>query len=270
VAKLARSQGLEVMTPKKIKNNEDFLAKLKDSNADFFVVAAYGKILPDSVLNVPRLGSINLHGSILPKHRGASPIQAALAAGDAETGVSLMAMDAEMDHGDVYDIERVTIDPKDTHATLEKKLSAIAAEQLVRDLPRIARDEIKPKRQDHDLATFTRIIRKEDGLVDWRTDAGPTVINKLRAYTPWPGLYTIWQRSPNKLIRLNIKEIRPTAAPTPAPAPGRVFRSPSGYPSVMTADGGVELVTLQPEGKKPLDGRVFLNGYQDFMGTVLN
>lgn len=266
VAHLARKTGLQTFTPRKIKKNEEFLAALNDLAADFFVVAAYGKILPQRLLDMPKLGPVNLHGSILPAYRGASPIQAAIADGQTETGISLMVMDAEMDHGGVFSVEKVRIAPDDTHESLERKMGLTAAGQLVRDLPSIAAGDLKPQEQEHDQAAFTKIIKKEDGLADWSLPAA-SLANLLRAYTPWPGLYTVWQRRSDKSLRLTLKEVE--ALPTTEGAPGTVSKTADGYPAVTTANGTLKLLTVQAEGKRPMSGKDFLNGYRDLIGSQL-
>lgn len=269
VAKAAHVRGLKVLTPAKMRD-EAFQAELGALGADVFVVAAYGKILPAAILALPPRGCVNLHGSLLPKHRGASPIQAALAAGESETGVTLMGMDEEMDHGATYSRVVVAITDDDTFATLEAKLSAAAADLLVRDLPAVVDGALPPVPQNHAAATYTGIIGKEAGLVDFAAATAKEISDRRRAFDPWPGLHVIWTRK-NQPLRLVLKAVTPLAEAAPTGlAAGTVFRAADGFPAVACANGtALRLELLQPEGKKPTDGKALLNGYGDFVGTKL-
>jgi methionyl-tRNA formyltransferase len=266
VAETARACGLLVFTPVSLKDDA-LVRELEGLGADAFVVAAYGKILPAAMLALPRLGCLNLHGSILPKFRGASPIQAAIAANEAETGVSLMRMDEEMDHGPVYDVACVTVGPDDTFLTLEEKLSAAATNLLVHDLPHVAAGKIAPREQDHAAATYTKLITREDGLADWASDGATTLERRRRAHEPWPGLFTYWSRGGFSL-RLTVRKAA-ALAEEPVTPPGTVFLTSDGYPAIVTASGALKLTELQLEGKNPQDGKTFLNGYPDLIGARL-
>lgn len=266
VAKAARAAGLPVLTPTKLKS-EDVIKELAALNADVFAVAAYGKILPPAVLDLPRLGCFNLHGSLLPRYRGASPIQAAIANGETETGVTLMGMDAEMDHGPIYSLSSVPIAADDTYATLEEKLARTAAALLVADLPRAVTGQLPPQEQPHEMATYTAIVHKEDGQANWREDAAALIANKARAYDPWPGLFTVWMRN-GRPLRLVLKRLAPVAAPAGIP-PGTVWRLPDGTPAVVAKQDAVKILELRLEGKKTVSGPAFLNGYGDLVGASL-
>ena len=265
VSVLARKRNLPLFQPDKLRGNEEALSKLRECDADFFIVAAYGKILPQSVLDIPKQGSLNLHGSILPAYRGASPIQEAILNGEQETGVSLMQMDAEMDHGPVYEEVREVVSPTDTFTTLEEKLSVAAAKLLIEKLPEIAANALSPTPQSHDDATFTKIIKKEDGKIDWSSEDAARIERKIRAFDPWPGVFTVWNRdnSPLRLRILGAEVVEDVAG-----APGSVS-SRNGALVVTTVNGGLRINLLQPEGKKEMDADTFLRGYPGIVDTTL-
>ncbi|MBI4458387.1 methionyl-tRNA formyltransferase [Candidatus Uhrbacteria bacterium] len=235
---------------------------------DLFIVAAYGKIIPASVLEIPRLGALNLHGSLLPKYRGASPIQAVILAGERQTGVTLMRMDSQVDHGPVLAAAKTPIADDDTHASLEKKLGAVAAELLIETLPAYVRGELTPKEQRHDDATFTKVLGREDGLVRWTVEDAAAIERKLRAYDPWPGAYAVWLHA-EKHLRLKLLKVSAIKkAPADAPV-GTVFRLDDGFPAVKAARGAIKLEQIQLEGKKPASGKSFLDGYAGLVGARL-
>lgn len=264
VAAQARELGLHLLQPKTLKDDaaREAIAALRP---DAIIVAAYGKIIPKAILELPRLGCLNLHGSLLPKYRGASPIQAAILEGEKKTGVSLMLMDELVDHGPVIAAARLAIAPDDTHASLEIKLGDLAADLLRQNLEAYAEGRLQGRTQAHEAASFTKILGREDGLVDWSIEDAARIGRKLRAYTPWPGIAALWPRG-DKILRLKILETRAMEAAT---QPGKVFLSPDGFPAVGAADGAVVLVSLQLEGKTPVSGKQFLAGYRDFVGSVL-
>ncbi len=267
VAKAAREAGAMLLMPPSLKT-EDLRERLAALNADLFVVAAYGKIVPRAVLDLPRLGCLNLHGSLLPKYRGASPIQAAIAAGERETGVSLMRMDELVDHGPVLATVAVPIDPGDTHGTLETKLAGAAADLLVAHLDDIAAGKLASQEQRHDAATYTAIISREDGFVRWDGADARIVERRLRAFDPWPGLYAVWTRN-GRPLRLKLTDVH-AIENRPGLKPGTAFIDDEGFPAVSAKSGAVRLLQVQPEGKKPMDGKAFLNGYKDFSGAALD
>lgn len=266
VARAAREAGAMLLMPPSLKG-DDVRERLAALGADLFVVAAYGKIIPEAVLGIPRLGCLNLHGSLLPKYRGASPIQAAIAAGERQTGVSLMRMDELVDHGPVLATVAVTIEPGDTYGTLEARLADAAADLLVTHLDDIAEGRLEAHEQRHDDATYTSIIGREDGFVRWDGVDAEAVERKLRAFDPWPGLYAVWIRN-GRPLRLKLTDVHATEN-RPGLRPGTAFIDDAGYPAVAARHGAVRLLQVQPEGKKPIDGKAFLNGYKDFAGATL-
>lgn len=267
VAVTARELVLTLIQPESFKDGsvETTLSAL---NADVFIVASYGKIVPQSILDLPRLGCLNLHGSILPAYRGASPIQSAIAAGEVETGVSLMKMDAEVDHGPVYATATTPIEKNDTHDSLELKLGDVAADLLMMSLPMIANGSMAPIEQDHSAATFTKIIEKEDGLVRWAEEPATQIERKLRAYTPWPGIYTILTKGETgkeSTMRLKLLEVAIDHNSPADIAPGTHYIASNGYPAIRAHQAGLILTKVQPEGKPPMDGKAFLNGHKNWV-----
>ncbi len=228
---------------------------------DVIVVAAYGLILPPEVLAIPPYGCINIHPSLLPRHRGPTPIAAAILAGDEWTGVSIMLMDQGVDSGPVLDQRRVEIAPQDTTGTLTEKLSQVGADLLMETLPRWLSKEIAPQPQREEDATYTRLISKADGEIDWKLPAYQ-IWRQVRAYNPWPGCYSTWN---GKRLRIN------DALPMPGDRgePGRVLPLDQGEVAVQTGEGILMLLTVQMEGKKQMCADEFLRGQRGFIGSSL-
>ena len=225
----ATALGLPLEQPVKLRTGE-FGAKVKAANADFAVVIAYGRILPSDVLEGPRLGCLNLHASILPKYRGASPIREAIKNGDAETGVTIMEMDAKMDHGPVLKIETLPIDPSDTTPTLTDKLADLGASMIGDALEGVLNGSLKPVEQDHAATTFVKLIKKEDGLIDPAVTDPALVLRLIRANDPWPGTFFMKDGKRVKIISAHIE------------------------------NDALALDVVQPEGKRPMSWADFLRG----------
>ncbi|MCL4809256.1 MAG: methionyl-tRNA formyltransferase, partial [Thermoanaerobaculia bacterium] len=211
VARRARELGLAVFQPPTLKDEGAF-ARLAGTEADLFVVVAYGKILAQRVLDLPRLGCVNVHGSVLPRWRGASPVQAALLSGDAETGVSIMRMEAGMDTGPVFAVARTPIGGGEDAGVLSGRLAREGAALLVATLPRIADGTAVPVAQDDALATLCPKIRREDGQADFSRPA-VELVRRLRAFTPWPGLFAFRAGKRVKLLQARESDGREGAAP---------------------------------------------------------
>lgn len=193
IAILAKDLGIKnILKPSKLKEFESELSKF---NADINVVCEYGKIIPDSVLNLPKFKSINIHGSILPKYRGASPIQFALMNGDKETGVTLMEMDDQMDHGNIISIEKCVIENNDIEQILREKLAIIGASLLIKELKYLKENNKFSNSivQNHDEATYTKLIEKNDGFIDFITTNSFSFVNKFRAFSKWPGVFIVYK-----------------------------------------------------------------------------
>lgn len=271
VAKVADAHGIPVLQPESLKDpesgsgaDEQIVMTLSELQADLFVVAAYGLIVPQAVLDVPTYGALNLHGSILPKLRGASPIQTAILDGLEETGVTLMQMDAKMDHGPAIAEVRVPITPTDDSPSLTAKLSDAAAKELVPKIHAFCSGELLPTEQDHDAATFCRMITKEDGRIDWSQDAA-RIERMTRAYRPWPGAYTEWQREGAEPLRLKVLAAAVREGGNGMP-PGTVTVADDGMPVVATGNGLLALLKVLPAGKKEMDGSAFVNGFPQVVG----
>jgi methionyl-tRNA formyltransferase len=191
VKTIALARAIPCLQPEKIRGNTDFFDILKSYGCDYFIVVAYGKILPKELLEIPKKMCINIHGSILPKYRGASPIQSALLHGEKETGVTIMQMSEGMDEGDILKIRTIQIDLHETSETLFRKFEKISGPTLIQTLLELEHGGITPLPQDHERATYCKKIEKEEGLIDWSKSA-KVIYQMWQAYTPWPGIYTIF------------------------------------------------------------------------------
>ncbi len=250
VAERAGTRGIPRFQPPTLKP-DDAVARLAAENADVFVVVAYGKILAQRVLDLPRVSCVNVHGSILPRWRGASPIQASLLAGDDETGVSIMKMEAGMDTGPVYAALRTPIGERETAGELTDRLAALGAGLLVETLPKIASGDVAPVPQDVRRATTCPKIRREDGRVDW-TRPAIEIVRRARAFSPWPGLFTF--RGGDRIKLAGVVE-----SPGGEGAPGTVL-SVDERVVVSCGAGAVAIETLQSEGRRALTAPEFARG----------
>lgn len=259
VKQAALGYGLPVWTPENLKGNEN-QARLRAAAPDVQVVVAYGEILRKAVLDIPPHGTLNVHASLLPRHRGAAPIHGALLAGDEETGVTIMLLDPGMDTGPILTQRSVPIAPSDTTATLHDTLAYLGATLLVETLPKWLSGAITATPQAHDEATVTRMLTKEDGRLDWQEGAA-ALARRVRAFDPWPGTFTIWQGQPLKILAAH-----PLDGPAGGARPGTVAIH-DGSLAVATGDGWLALDALQLPGKRPQPAAHFINGYPDFVGS---
>jgi methionyl-tRNA formyltransferase len=276
----ALALGLPVRQPESLRDPAA-LADLAALRPQAGVAVAYGQILPRQVLDIPPRGVLNVHPSLLPRHRGASPIPAAILAGDAQTGVSIILMDAGMDSGPLLAQRAHPIDDYDTTGTLLETLAGLAAELLAVTLPRWLRGEIEPRPQDHSLATRAPLLKKEDGEIDWTLPA-PDIWRRVRAYNPWPGAYTrldgallhVWQawplagggEPPGAVLALSDDQRR--ALPDGAGRDGQTAARPGAF-GVATGEGVLAVLVAQREGRRPLPASEFLRGMRDFIGRRL-
>lgn len=242
VKAVAAEAGIPVFTPEKVRGNAEFLESVKTFAADYFVVAAYGKILPVEVLEAPAKLSVNVHGSVLPKYRGASPVQSVLLEGEKETGVTIMAMSEGMDEGDALAVLPIAIDRRDTSATLFAKFSEVSGKFLIETLRGHFSGKVVPVPQDHSLATYCKKISKEDARADWSLTA-ETLFNRFRGYSPWPGLHAYFR---DKKLSIEACEVLPENECPPLPA-GTVFTTSDSVPVVRTSDGGLILEVVKLE-----------------------
>jgi methionyl-tRNA formyltransferase len=247
----ARERGIRVLQPEKVRDGK-LAAELAALRPDVLAVAAYGRILGKDLLDLAPHGAVNVHGSLLPRYRGAAPIQWAVANGEAETGVSIMQMDEGLDTGDVLLQRAVAIGPDETAEALSPRLAAAGAEALVEALALAEAGALVPVRQDPARATLARILTKEDGRIDWTRPAA-AIAARLRGFSPWPGAWTT-------LGGRAVKILEARADGAAAAGPGEARRSGRGL-AVACGDGtALAIARLQPEGRAPQDGLAFLNG----------
>lgn len=259
---VAERLGLPVLQPATLRD-PDVIAALAVLNPDVGVVAAYGEILRRKVLALPPLGYLNIHPSLLPLHRGPTPVPGAIMAGDRETGVTIMRLDPGMDSGPILAQVHVPL-PADARADrLTDELFALGATLLVEVLPLYAAGQVVPREQDHAQATVTRLLKKEDGIVDWSLPA--LVIERMpRAYAPWPGAFTTWQGQGMRLIATAVAADWRGAEP-----PGTIVgQGATGGPLIATGSGALELREVQPAGKRPMSGAAWLNGLRARNGRL--
>jgi len=244
------------------------LSVLRKYGPDIILVAAYGKILPKSALDMPGFGCVNAHASLLPRYRGASPVQNSLLQGETETGITLMRMDEGLDTGDIISVRKRAILPEDTTETLLPKLADDALSLLLDTLPRYVRHEIEARPQKDSKATVCQLIEREDGHVFWNESA-ESIWNRYRGLSPWPGIFTFWRRPDQLPLRIKLTRISiQRTDPTDRKPLGEVFETGEQV-AVQTAKGLVFIEELQPEGGKPVPLRAFLNGHPDFVGSRL-
>ncbi len=254
---LAEELGCRIMQPEKLRLPENF-ALLQEWAPDIILVAAYGQILRQNVLELPPLGCVNVHASLLPRWRGAAPIQAAIMNGDTVTGVCIMKMDTGIDTGPVYASREVSIEPVDNSLTLSEKLAETGGQLLLETLPSIISGTAIAKPQQETGATYASMLKKEDGYLDFSISARD-LFNKVRALYPWPGTYMLLEGLPLKVHRAGlVKGIN-------KPVGTRFVHD--NRPAVMCRDGALLLEEVQPAGKKPMDGRLFLNGARNWEGV---
>jgi methionyl-tRNA formyltransferase len=253
VAAWARERGLPVTQPEKVRDPA-FLAGMKDLAPDVAVVVAFGQIFPRDLLALPRLGCVNLHASLLPRWRGAAPIQAAIAAGDERTGVTTMLMEAGLDTGPMLLREETEIGPEETAGELSQRLAGMGGRLLVRTLERLERGDLAPRPQDPEAATYAPRLTREDGRVDW-TRPARGIAARLRAFTPWPGQSAMLNGEPVKLVRVEVLQ------ETTEAIPGTFLGMRDGRLAVACGEGSVlGIAELQRPGRKPLKGSDFANG----------
>jgi len=259
VASRAKSLGMLVFQPPTLKDDAAF-ARLAEARADAFVVAAYGKILARRVLDLPRLGCLNVHGSLLPRWRGASPVQASILAGDEKTGVSIMKMEAGMDTGPVYTMTETEIGEEEDSASLGARLATMGAQALIETLLFLEGELARtPAPQDDALAAYCPKITREDARVDWTRPAAE-IVRRSRAFTPWPGLFTTRRNTRVKLSGLHVAAYGPWAREgAERPSPGTVLEAGARV-VVACGEGAVAVATLQAEGRKALAAADFVRG----------
>lgn len=253
---LAESLGLPVIQPIRLKEPEA-MQQLRDWKPELIVVAAFGQILKPEVLELPRSGCINVHASLLPRWRGAAPIQAAILHGDEQSGVTIMRIDPGLDTGPILSQRATAITAQDTAGSLGKRLAQMGADLLIETLPGYIAGKIKAKPQDNNLTTYAPMLDKEAGRLDFHQPA-EVLARKVMAFNPWPGAFTTWQGANLKIHRAHTQSSQTTPR---EPGTTTVIE---GQPAFTTTDKLLVLDELQPAGKKPMTGKAFLNGVKDW------
>lgn len=270
VKRAAERLGLTVFQPASLKG-ASAKERLREAGAEAFVVASYGKILPKEILEIPPRGSVNVHPSFLPRHRGASPIRWAILEGDRTTGVTVMLMNERMDEGPILARSApVAVDGDETAETLTTKLSEAAVSVLLPALRDHLDGRLVPEPQDDAEATYTKVLVREDGRIDWNRPC-EEIERMIRALAPWPGTFTEWTKA-GRALKLLVKRasvMHPTAGCGPGLVPGRVSKLSDGGMAVDCGRGCLRLERVQLEGRQETDGAAFLNGHQDASGSVL-
>jgi len=259
---VAEQAGIPVLQPTKIRT-EEFAQTLSSYQPDLIVVAAYGRILPATILELPRLGCINIHGSLLPRHRGAAPIQWALIRGDEQAGISIMQMDVGMDTGDILLPAAISVAKDETAGTLFGKLADLGGTTLMQALDLLRQNKLIPSRQDHSLATAAPPLNKEDGCLDWNKPAGELHC-LIRGLDPWPAAYSFID---GQRFRLFSPEVIHKKSPQPA---GTLILADSQGLLIATADDCLLIKELQPEGKKRMTVEAYLCGHPLAPGLQLH
>lgn len=255
VKEVARQANLPVLQPQRARE-EHFIQQLAALKPDLIAVAAYGQILPKAILDLPRFGCLNVHTSLLPKYRGAAPIQHAILNGDAETGVTIMKMDVGLDTGDILTQERTAIEPSDNSQTLHDRLANIGADLLARTIPQYVSGAIQPRPQPAEGVSHAAKIKKQDGEIDW-TQPARVIWNRVRGLVPWPGAFTHLPAEPHALL-LKIWEAEPMDR---SGEPGRILQADKNGIVVACGSGALIISLLQREGGRRLGAAEFLAGH---------
>ena len=260
VKESASKLGLPIIQPDKIRANEEFRARLTEIKPDAIIVVGYGRIIPQWMLDLPRLGNINLHASLLPKYRGAAPIQWAIASGETITGNTTMRIDAGLDTGDILLQEELAIASEDTSETLAPRLAMTGADLMVKTLQGLQAGTIELRKQDNTRASLAPILKKEDGLIDFSRSA-TEITNRMRGFQPWPGAYTTFRDK-----KLQILKVAPSTESLP---PGQLSVRRDCLFVGCGHGTSLELLELQLEGKKRTNAADFVNGYRPEAGEKL-
>ncbi|MDA1038630.1 MAG: methionyl-tRNA formyltransferase [bacterium] len=261
VAETASAYSIPVLKPDNLKD-EIFQEQLSKWKADAYVVIAYGKIIPNIVLDIPKLGVINVHPSLLPKYRGATPMQAAIREGDQTTGITIMKMDHKMDHGPILAQLKLEIKKDVDYPALQTKVAYKGPPLLVHTLRAFADGRLKPKEQNHEMATYIKLFDRDSGMINWKNQKATEIERMMRAYRPWPGIWTTWNGKRLKVLNARI-------------ATGNIIKNAGSVSQknesifVETKKGSLELIEIQLEGSKATLISDFLLGHKDFVGSVL-
>lgn len=265
---LAEEKKIPVLQPERF--DEKTINELREIKPDLVVVAAYGKILPKETLDIPGFKCLNVHASLLPKFRGPSPIQNAILHGEKETGITIMLMDEGIDTGKIISQKKIGINKNDTSEDLFESLAALGKQLLLDTIPSWIEGKIKPKAQNNDEATLCQLIERQDGKINW-TDDAQSIYDRYRALYPWPGVYTFWKKNAGSSHSLRLKISKMSLEEKGSMKDGHVGQviKEGEKIGVLTDSGIIVLEEIQLEGKSKTDIRQFINGYPDFLGSIL-
>jgi len=267
VKKLAIQASIPVIQPENVRG-DDFLAELSTYKPDIIALTAYGKILPENIINLPPLGTINVHGSLLPKYRGAAPIQWSLINGETETGVTIMQMDKGMDTGDILLQEKIPISKEDTAGSLAVKMAELGGKALGKALDLLRANKLKPVKQEDDQASSAPLLKKTDGLVDWSHSAA-TINNRVRGLDPWPTTFTTIYNKRLRLFSPEVVDKTLCLCQNSISAPGTICRADRNGLLITTGDGCLLIKEIQVEGSKRMSVAAYLSGRSIQSGTLL-
>ncbi len=262
IKKAALAHGIPVLQPASLRDDA-FLGTFTSLRPDICLVVAYGKIIPERYLLMPRFGFLNVHPSLLPAYRGPSPIQSAILNGEQETGVSIMLLDKETDHGPILASAHTALDPYAYYPELASQLADLAAQLAVQTLSKWLSGKIEPKEQNHSQASFTKLLTRQDGLLDWSKPA-EQLYNRIRALALEPGTWTHWE---NKILNIHRCRVLPVRV-SHEDEPGQVVQK-ENKTAVATGTFYLAVEEVQLEGSKPMKMKAFLNGHPDFIGSKL-
>lgn len=254
--------GIAVLQPATVKNNTEFRDQLVANRPDAIIVVGYGRIIPLWMIELPRLGNLNLHASLLPKYRGAAPIQWAIASGESVTGVTTMRIDAGLDTGDILMQREVPIGSEDTSVTLGPALASVGAELMVETLRGLENGQVHPTPQDHSQSTLAPILKKEDGRMDFARSA-EELFNRLRGFQPWPGAFTIFKGKTLQVHRAQLSRAASELTPGQIAVEGMHLFVGCGKTTAL------EMIEIQLEGKRRMTAQEFINGYRPQSGDHL-
>ena len=263
VKELALKYNIPVLQPEKIRD-EAFINIIQKLRPDIIVVIAYGKILPKAILDIPPKGCINVHASLLPKYRGAAPINWAIINGEKETGITTMLMDEGMDTGDILLTERVEIQDNDTTDSVYEKLKDIGANLLIKTISGLKKGMVRPIDQDDSYATYAPMLKKEDGRIDWAIKP-EEIRNLIRGMYPWPGAYTRWEGKQLKIFKAQVASEERTSE-----EPGVIIKTSTDGIYVATCAGILLITELQPENKSKMSASEFIKGYKIGKGQIFD
>lgn len=264
---IAEKHRLPVYQPEKIKTEVALIEKL---NPELIVVVAYGQIIPESILQIPKYGCINVHGSLLPRYRGAACLQAAILNGDHQSGVTIMQMDKGLDTGPILAQKKIKLDRQETLESLHDKLVIVGAKLLLPTLKKYVQGKITPQPQKEDEASYIKMIQKEDGRIDW-SDTAKNIERKIRAFNPWPGTFSCLSDKNLGLkdIIFKIKAVRPEPIRSNKYQIGETFRYKNAL-AIQCGQNSLVVIKLQLEGKKAMETDEFLRGHETIIGSILH